>query len=94
MMCAAPGRTSGVTTEEGRVDPNEDSKDRLGEALAAAARANGKKAAPQRMISLLSEHPVFWELTAQQMAFVPRSGKYNAVYWNTDAAVAETFKGE
>ncbi|MCB7130210.1 MAG: hypothetical protein J3T61_11805, partial [Candidatus Brocadiales bacterium] len=37
-----------------------------------------------RMIDVLGEEPVLNELTAQQMAFVPKTGKYSVVYHNTD----------
>ena len=63
------------------------SDERLPAALAAAKAA--KSNIPEELFSLLNCEPVLRPLTAQQMAFVPRTGEYHASFRDTDAAVKE-----
>jgi len=64
---------------EDEVDPQEDSVARAAYAL----RSAGKEAnlPVGKMLSLLNRWPVLFEQTAQRMAFVPKTGEYNAHYW-------------
>jgi hypothetical protein len=41
---------------------------------------------PAKAISLLDQYPAKWEMTAQQMAFIPANGKYSVRYRDTDRA--------
>ena len=61
------------------------------------ATAQGKKGARRartanQAISLLDGWPTRWEMTAQQMAFIPSSGKYAVRYRDTDRAVEEELR--
>lgn len=77
--------------EEGTVSPQESSQKRFAAALSHAKRAKGRALTPAQMLQPFNHEPVRVPMTAQQMAFVPRTGQYHAVWRDTDEAVADSF---
>lgn len=71
-----------------------DSRHRRHEANDAGRVGNLDAFTPAQALRTLSGWPTTWELTAQQMAFIPASGKYAVQYRNTDKAVLEDMRDE
>ncbi len=69
-----------------------DSNDRRRSATHKALMEARHVRTPRQAISLLDKWPTKWELTAQQMAFIPASGRYAVRYRNTDKAVLKDLK--
>lgn len=66
-----------------------DSRQRLRCALAGAVSAKGNRDV-KKLIRTLAEFPALHSITAQQMAFIPKSGRHLFLYHDTDSAVRES----